>query len=567
VELTRPAWLWGLAALPILAGLVVRARKWRRHAWGRLGKSIFPRGEPVWRWLIVLGLLLAAAAGPRWNWRSQTGATMGHDVVLVVDTSRSMGVTDALPNRMGTAITSAESLIRALGAKEGGRVGVVAFAGRAVVRCPLTHNLGVAADALKALRPGTVQPGGTNIAAGVGLALHLLEKPSRDVPRTIVLFTDGEDHIGTWPALVSRLREGKVTLHGVAIGDDETGHPVPMIGGKPLRFDGKIVESRRNDTPIETLAASTGGSVARLGLAPADLAVLFDRGIKPLATRRRLELQRAATRSDQHVPFVLLALVVGVSACRPRRVRSTWVVWPLLFVLAGASPVDRATSMWIREGKAAYDRKDWNTAREFFDRALRESPNSAVACYNAAATAFQAGRYPEALKLYQRSRALTSDAGLRMKIAYALGNTQVALGQRSRAVEAYAACIASNVPGPEYDAIRRDAAINKQFAEKNPPKPSESEQDGGKGRDSQSGKDSDESKGEERKAEKSENSGSSNNAPPSASDAAAGAVEALEQASARDRFQQALETIRQARDFRSPEAGNTSRQGEVLKDW
>ena len=53
------------------------------------------------------------------------------------------------------------SLLRTLGEEPGHRASVVAFAGRAVVRCPLTSNLGAAADALRALRPGEVQPGGT----------------------------------------------------------------------------------------------------------------------------------------------------------------------------------------------------------------------------------------------------------------------------------------------------------------------------------------------------------------------------------------------------------------------
>jgi Ca-activated chloride channel family protein len=529
---------------------------------------VVPGTDQDWRWLIVLGLLVFAVAGPRWNWRARPGATSGQDVVLVIDASRSMGAVDALPNRMGTAIKSAEGLIRAIGMEQGGRVGVVAFAGRGVVRSPLTENLGVAADAVKSLRPGSVQPGGTNIAAGVGVALDLLVKSSKGVPRSIVLFTDGEDHYGTWPALVARLRNEKVTLHGVAIGDAENGHPVPTIGGKPLRFEGQVVESRRNDTPIEALAAATGGAMMRLGLAPVNLGVLFERRIKPFAALRREELRSEAERTDQHAPFVLAALALGASACRPGRIRSIWIVWPLLFVLSGAAPVDRFTSTWLREGKAAYDRKDMKAARELFDRAVRRSPRSPLALYGAAATAFQTGGYTEALNLYQRSLALTDDAGLRMKIAYALGNTHVALGNRPEAIKAYETCLASTVPGPVYDAIRRDADVNKRFAEKAPPKPEPPENGDGQEPETKSGNDADDPNRNESNGDPSEAPGNPGTGSTSASDSdAAAGADLPEPATDRERFQRALDTVRQARDFRPPAPGTASRRDEILKDW
>ena len=44
---------------------------------------------------------------------------------------------------------------------------VVAFAGRGVVRCPLTENLGAVDSALQALRPGDVRPGGTDLGAAL----------------------------------------------------------------------------------------------------------------------------------------------------------------------------------------------------------------------------------------------------------------------------------------------------------------------------------------------------------------------------------------------------------------
>ena len=68
----------------------------------------------------------------------------GRDVVLLVDDSRSMAAEDAVPDRLGVAVEAASSLV-ARSRQPGNRVAVVAFAGRGVLRCPLTEDLGAVA--------------------------------------------------------------------------------------------------------------------------------------------------------------------------------------------------------------------------------------------------------------------------------------------------------------------------------------------------------------------------------------------------------------------------------------
>lgn len=570
LEFTRPEWLLSLIAVPALVLLATRAMRRRRDGWKRLGKSSRIPTEGDWRWITALVLLILAAAGPSWDWKGHTAASPGHDVMLVVDTSRSMGVPDALPTRIGAAVQSAKSLVQAIGSEEVGRVGLVAFAGRGVVRCPLTTNLGVVNDALQALRPGDVQPGGTNLAAGVRAALDALARSDPFVPRTIVLFTDGEDLSGSWPELVARLRREKVTLHGVAVGDLESGHAVPIGGGKSLKFAGKTVESRRNDTPIEALAGASGGTVVRLGLAPTDLGAFFERRIQPFAARRREQIRRESALTDRHAPFVFFALAVGVSACGPRRFRGGGTVWLFLLVFLGASPRDVSTSEWVRQGKAAYDRGAFQEASAFFERAIRNDPRSAVAFYDAGAAAFQLGGFDEALRHYKRALILTKQDGLRMKTQFALGNVHLALGQRSQAIEAYGACIASTVAGPEYDAIRRDAAINRRFAEREPPRAEQSDPDGAgkeQGADPNRSKSAAQSPGKSSSPPESTSSSDADESGPSGSDAKAGDEPSPDSKTVKQRFQDSLENARQARDFRQADDGPGPTQDGVLKDW
>ena len=69
--------------------------------------------------------------------------------------------------------------------------------------------------------------------------------------------------------------------------------------------------------------------------------------------------------------------------------------------------------------------------------------------------------------------------GLRTKIDYALGNTSLALGDVAAALRHYDACLASTVRGAPFDAVRRDAAINRQFAVEQGARPSIPPEGGG----------------------------------------------------------------------------------------
>ena len=57
---------------------------------------------------------------------------------------------------------------------------------------------------------------------------------------------------------------------------------------------------------------------------------------------------------------------------------------------------------------------------------------------------------------------------LRTKIDYAIGNTALAEGDIPGAIRSYDECLASTVRGPDLDAVRRDAAINRSFALEQP---------------------------------------------------------------------------------------------------
>jgi Ca-activated chloride channel family protein len=448
----------------MLAAWVVRGRRRRVRDWSMLGQEGRPRGDGAVGWLTAIACLILALAQPRWGRVRSPEPSAGRDVVLLVDTSRSMGAGDAVPDRLGVAVEAAESLVTALGREPGNRVAVVAFAGRGVVRCPMTENLGAAVATLHTLRPGDVRPGGTDLAAALETAVDVFGRQDPGGSRTIVLLSDGEDHVGAWEKTFDRLRAAGIVVHAVAVGDSERGHPVPSGAGSGLlSYQGAPVLSRRSDRPLSALAEATGGAVVPLGLAAADLGDLYLSRIEPVARQKRLAF--AATERAERFPwFVLAALGLGLAGSWPGR-RWGWAGWIAVACIAAAGPSDRTTAAGaVEAGRSAYSAGRWAEALAAFDRAIALEPAAAVPRYDAGASLFRMHRYAEALDNYREARA-RADARLRTKVDYALGNTALALGDLAGAIAHYNACIASTTSGADLVAVRRDATLNLRFAE------------------------------------------------------------------------------------------------------
>jgi Ca-activated chloride channel family protein len=122
----------------------------------------------------------------------------------------------------------------------------------------------------------------------------------------------------------------------------------------------------------------------------------------------------------------------------------------------------------VAQGEASYRARDFATALAAFERAIALDPQAAVPRYNAGAALFQLGRYREAGARYREARE-RADAALRTKIDYALGNVAAVEGEYGEAIAWYDSCLASSVAGATYAAVRRDARINRAYAQRKRP--------------------------------------------------------------------------------------------------
>src|SRR5438552_11605975 len=85
--------------------------------------------------IAAVGLLVIALARPQWGFDWEEAKQRGLDVVVAIDTSKSMLAEDIAPNRLARAKLSALDLMQQA---RSDRLGLVAFAGSAFLQCPLT---------------------------------------------------------------------------------------------------------------------------------------------------------------------------------------------------------------------------------------------------------------------------------------------------------------------------------------------------------------------------------------------------------------------------------------------
>ena len=212
----RPELLPLLGLLPILFAVEWRARRQRRRAWAEFAEGVPPEslstipapGHTRVALLVIMGVgfLLAAVAGPRWGAGGETGVVVGRDLVIVLDFSRSMTAGDMAdagnPERWQAARAGIRDLVTAVKRRGGHRLGLVVFAAKPSLVCPLTsdydHFLARLEEFTPKAPPPDVRPGpdeaiesGTSIGSGIALALYALD-PRFPGHRDILLLSDGD---------------------------------------------------------------------------------------------------------------------------------------------------------------------------------------------------------------------------------------------------------------------------------------------------------------------------------------------------------------------------------------
>jgi Ca-activated chloride channel homolog len=275
-------------------------------------------------WLAAISIACLAFARPQWGFHWQEVKRRGLDIIVVLDTSRSMLAEDIKPNRFQQAKWGVRDLVRKL---KGDRIGLVTFAGSSFLECPLTIDYAAFLMTLDDAYVGIIPRGGTAIAQSLRTAIDGFEK-SGEADRALVLITDGEDHEGDPLKMIDELKKKNIRVYAVGVGSLE-GELIPSADAenRPLFLkdtSGNVVKSALHEDVLSKLAVATGGTYVRSAPGDFGLERVYDQGIAQL---KRDEQDSRMTKAYEDrfawllgVAFVLLILeaIIGHGGRKPR---------------------------------------------------------------------------------------------------------------------------------------------------------------------------------------------------------------------------------------------------------
>jgi Ca-activated chloride channel family protein len=329
----EPSALALLTTLPFVAVFLTWRERLRRRRRERIGDihligSLIPAFRPNFRfwhqvlWILALTALILALARPVWGLQVEPIGSEGVSIMIVLDVSRSMDTQDIAPSRLERAKLGLRDLLAAL---DGDEVGLILFAGDAVMQFPLTTDLRSADLFLSRATSSAFTRQGTAIDIALRLALDSISW-SRGASRFIILVSDGEGHEGDPLAVAAEAAAQNVTIHTLGYGTIE-GAPVPMLDAAGsiigYRTDdvGTPVQSRLNETLLQAIAERTGGLYQRgTGDSSEIVRLIESLPVAPGGTLASSVRERPVERFGLFVALALLFLSLEILLPQTRRI-------------------------------------------------------------------------------------------------------------------------------------------------------------------------------------------------------------------------------------------------------
>jgi Ca-activated chloride channel homolog len=425
---------------------------------------------------LAVALLLLSIAGPQWGFTWEEATQRGRDIIVAIDTSRSMLAEDIQPNRLARAKLAALDLLQ-LGKFD--RFGLIAFSGTAFLQCPLTFDDEAFRQNVRLLEPGIIPQGGTALSQAIQAARDAFSTETDENHRILVLFTDGEDHEAGVMEVVQRAANDRVKIFTVGVGTP---------GGELLRTrdergatayvkddEGNVVKSRLNEELLKDIAAKTEGMYVPLQGGNA-MEWLYQKGLAPLPTSDRTTKLTKRFKEQFYWPLIAALVLLIIETFVPEQKRTPR---SKSTATAGAVPATAAAVLLLlfvpqatagpAKAQRHYRAGDYNNALNEYQELIRRNPADARLRYNAGAAAFRAEKFDQAVKEFQAATG-SSDIDLQQQSFYNLGNAEFRLGQGSsnpqeqmavweQAVQHYDAALKLN-PGD------KDAEFNRDFVTK-----------------------------------------------------------------------------------------------------
>jgi Ca-activated chloride channel family protein len=282
-----PQVFWLLLLLPVLSVFYFWAFRKKKRALETFGspalmKKLTSATSKARQWVkagLMAGgflFLILALVQPQFGTKLEMIQRRGVDLIILLDTSLSMLAQDIKPDRLTRARYEIADLLDRL---KGDRVGIVAFAGRPHVLCPLTLDYGAAKLLLDTVDTHFIPVQGTAVADAIRTAVRSFGATETKY-KAMILITDGENHVDDPVAAAREASKAGVRIFVVGVGTPE-GELIPIHDGGRVDYlkdrNGNIVKTRLDEPTLQEIAQVSDGLYVRASGGGIGLKAVYDR--------------------------------------------------------------------------------------------------------------------------------------------------------------------------------------------------------------------------------------------------------------------------------------------------
>jgi Ca-activated chloride channel homolog len=222
-------------------------------------------------------LFIIALLGPSFGGSKKEIKSVGKDIMICVDLSKSMDAFDIQPTRLEKVKFEMKRIVEAFSSD---RVGVIIFSSDAFMQCPLTYDQNALNLFIESLSTRLVPNTGTEFWPPLKMALKKLEEDT-DAPssqtksKIIIMISDGEDFGEDTEDILDDIENSNIKLFTLGIGTEKGGN---IYAGSGLKRDrrGNIVTTRLNSESLRQIARKTGGQYFEINESRNDVARLIN---------------------------------------------------------------------------------------------------------------------------------------------------------------------------------------------------------------------------------------------------------------------------------------------------
>ncbi|MBN2618576.1 MAG: VWA domain-containing protein, partial [Spirochaetales bacterium] len=360
--------------------------------------------------LLSIILILFSIARPIHGYLWQESTTTGLDIVIALDTSKSMDAIDVKPNRL---IQSKMALLELLSSLNGDRVALIPFAGSAFVMTPFTADYDIVRESINSIDTNIIPNSGTNIRDAIIEAKSLFKNSNKY--KIIILITDGEDLAKQGLDEAKKISEEGIQIFTIGVGTEE-GELIPdqENPGQYLKDKkGSLVKSKLDTAALNEISRITGGEYLHLSNSKNALLQIYNQKLIELEEERKTE-QKSRIPIDKYrwflLPAVILLLMEFLLGNRRKKINKKSLFTLLFLLLSNNIFATNADNLLIK--------KDYQKAIELYSNE-KKSPES---LFNFGTAYYLNKNYDNAIETYNEGLKISTPK-LQEKILFNLGNS------------------------------------------------------------------------------------------------------------------------------------------------